>query len=157
MSHVAKDTRKPSARRHANRVPREYQHPVYSGRDYLPCRLSQSELEKLHSEIIQGHGNAVLANKEVERVAHNIAVALGDGAKPLEVREAVREYAVDLLRHLDVEADFVRDPEFVYALLPVACRRISRIPFIPDRSYIEALTGKDREAAMLAARSGRPQ
>jgi hypothetical protein len=156
MSHVAKDTRKPPARRHTNRAPREYQHPVYGGRDYRPCRLSPGELEKLRFEICQGRGDAMLANKEVERVAHNIAVALSDDAKPLEVREAVREYAADLLRRLEVEADFVKDPELAYALFPVACRRISRIPFIPDRPYIEALTGKDREAAILAARSGRP-
>jgi hypothetical protein len=157
MSHAAKHTRKPPARRHAKKAPREYQHPIYGGRDYWPCHLSPGELEKLHSEIIQGRGNAVLANKEVERVAHNIAVALSDDAKPPEVREAVHEYAADLLRRLEVEADFVREPELTYALFPVACRRISRIPFIPDRAYIEALTGKDREVAMLAVRAGRPQ
>lgn len=157
MSHAAKHTRKPPKKGHEEKGQREYRHPVYFGRDYRPCPLSPGELDNLRLEICQGRGSAVLANKEVERVAHNIAVALGDGSKPPEVREAIRAYVAEVLERLEIEADFDNDLELVYELFPVACRRISRIPFVPDRAYVEALTGKDGEAAILAVRAGRSQ
>jgi nucleoid-associated protein YgaU len=67
MSHVAKDTRKAPAKGQAEKAQRKYRHPIYGGSYYKRCLLSAGEIENLYFEIVQGRGDAVLANQEVER------------------------------------------------------------------------------------------
>lgn len=140
----------PTAGAQGKGAPRPFRHPITQRGGYRRCPLSAAEVAALDLTIIRGRGDAAIANSEAERVAHNVAAALSDPARQPAVRAAVRSYTSAHLRLLCVEADFKSDPELAYALLPVAWRRISRVPFIPDRAYIEALTGDDSRLAELA-------
>ncbi len=113
-----------------------YQH------QYEPPNLTESE--KLH---VKNLTDAKVCNAEVERVARNIASAMVNPQTPKKVRKFIRAYLDDLFR-----LDTTQTPEAELCLYPIVCRKISQIPFVPDKEWIEALTANDRKRAIQATK-----
>ena len=109
---------------------------------YEPSLLSETEQIR-----VQNLTDAKLANAEVERVARNIATAMANPQTPNIVRAFIKAYLDDLF-----SLDITETSEAILCLYPIACRKISRIPFVPQKAYIEALTGNDRKKAIAATK-----
>lgn len=115
--------------------------------NYKPSMYSASEQEDLRMAIGRGGGNFETAINEVKRVAKNIVAALENEETPDAVKEHIKHYVRDLVRF-----DFMEYSQILIASYVIACRRISQIPFVPDKNYIEALTGDDKENAIQTAK-----
>jgi hypothetical protein len=118
--------------------------------DYEPSQITGEDRGALHAGIVRGLGDEKIANLEVNRVARNIARALDNPNVPAVVRAHIKAYLSKLFYW-----DMTGDPKSALALYPIACRRISQVPFVPLQDFIEALTGQDRAAAIKAARMKR--
>lgn len=118
--------------------------------NYKPTLTPPEQRRTLIQDISWGRADAALCNREVERVAKNIANALANSDTPAVVKAHIAAY---LYGHFTW--DMTTDPQTARLLYPIACRKISRTPFIPNDEYIEALTGNDRKCAVEAAKKSK--
>lgn len=114
----------------------------YQSRYEPPPALTTDEQER-----VDHLRDSKLCNAEVERVARNIAVAIANPETPNKVRKHIKAY---LDGHFFY--DWTEMPQAILCLFPIVCRKLSQIPFVPQHSHIEALTGNDRKRAIEATK-----
>lgn len=106
---------------------------------YKPSPFSLSELPNLsRSDIIN----------EMERIAHNCASALDNPLTPKIVKEHIRGYLYTLF-----DFEITKYTAAIVPMFVVGCRvKNDKNLFIPNKDYIETLTGGDEKRAIKAAK-----
>lgn len=82
---------------------------------------------------------------EVKRVALNMWNALENPETPEIVKKRIKAY---FYYHLNFE--LTKHKSALVTIYSIGCLKTSEIPFVPFQEYIEALTGDDKEKAIVA-------
>ncbi len=106
--------------------------------EFPPFSLSADEIQMLWE-----NDNKSGAFSELDRVANNIWNTLNNPNTPEIVKEHIKQYVRDLINF-----DFMDYRAAIQMLFILACMNISEIPFVPNKKYIETLTGNNMEKAI---------
>lgn len=109
--------------------------------NYKPSPYSEEEIKNLLWSLEYKQQ----AIDETKRVAVNMWNALANPETPENVKNHIKAYF-----HRQVRFDLTAQESALVTLYVIGCQKIAEIPFVPMREHIEALTGNDKEKAIIA-------